>query len=285
MAVASPRFVDRREILEAVTTAAAADVLRDALAAGLDPELDVERVVMDAGTGQLLVMPSVGSRYATVKLVSVGGDPRIQGVCLVFDLATLAVVAMLDGAALTELRTPATSLLAARMLARRSDRVVVIGAGPQGRAHAAALRAEFAPESVEFVDPRAGGNATIAIARAGVICCVTTAREPLFDGSLVANDALVIAIGAHEPEARELDAQLIRRANVVVESRASAFREAGDLILARIQRDAVMTLAELVGVPSIVDDARPRVFKSTGMSWEDNLIAALITESTAAEQL
>jgi ornithine cyclodeaminase/alanine dehydrogenase-like protein (mu-crystallin family) len=158
--------------------------------------------------------------------------------------------------------------------------VVVIGAGPQGEAHAAALQAEFVPESVEFVDPRSGGGAAAAIARAGVVCCVTTAREPLFDGSLVADDALVIAIGSHEPDARELDSQLVRRADLVVESRISAFREAGDLILAKLGRDDVITLAELVAAPIAVDNRRPRIFKATGMSWEDNVVAALVIEST-----
>ena len=58
-------------------------------------------------------MPSTTATHATVKLVSVGGDPRIQGVCVVFDARTLAPVALIDGVALTNLRTPAVSLVAA----------------------------------------------------------------------------------------------------------------------------------------------------------------------------
>ncbi len=49
-----------------------------------------------------------------VKLVTVGGEPRIQGVCVVFDAKTLAPAAVIDGIALTNLRTPAVSALAVR---------------------------------------------------------------------------------------------------------------------------------------------------------------------------
>jgi hypothetical protein len=65
-----------------------------------------------------------------------------------------------------------------------------------------------------------------------VIVCATTAREPLFDGALVRDQATVVAIGSHEPDAREVDERLAGRATVVVESRASALREAGDVIQA-----------------------------------------------------
>ena len=68
------------------------------------------------------------------------------------------------------------------------------------------------------------------MAAADVICCCTTAREPLFDGALVADHACVVAIGSHEPAARETDDRLAARATVVVESRTSALREAGDVI-------------------------------------------------------
>ena len=46
----------------------------------------------------------------------------------------------------------------------------------------------------------------------------------------MADHATVVAIGSHEPEARETDDALARRATVVVESRVSALREAGDVI-------------------------------------------------------
>jgi ornithine cyclodeaminase/alanine dehydrogenase-like protein (mu-crystallin family) len=149
-------------------------------------------------------------------------------------------------------------------------RAVIFGRGPQAHAHAAALAID---DTVLLGrdDPRRDE----LVGAADVICCCTTAREPLFDGSLVADHACVVAIGSHEPAARETDDRLAERATVVVESRASALREAGDVIAAIeagvLAEDELVTLSELVRGAEI--PAGPRLFKSTGMAWEDAVVA------------
>ena len=112
--------------------------LEAALAGGLDPEPQPPRTSVPVGDGELLVMPAAVGPVAAVKLVTVGpAEPRIQGVCVVFDAATLAPVALVDGIALTNLRTAAVSLVAVRRLAAPdARRLVVFGRGPQARAHA-----------------------------------------------------------------------------------------------------------------------------------------------------
>jgi ornithine cyclodeaminase/alanine dehydrogenase-like protein (mu-crystallin family) len=260
-------FVDADAVAR-LGAAAAADALEAALRGGLDPEADPPRSALRAGDGELLVMPSATATHAAVKLVTVGGEPRIQGVCVVFDAATLAPVALVDGVALTTLRTAAVSLVAARRLAPPgASRLVVLGRGPQARAHAGALGLE-----ATFLGR---GDDRAPVAEADVVVCATTAREPLFEGALVRDEALVIAVGSHEPGARELDEQLMRHAAVVVESRASALREAGDVLQAGLGAGDLTTLAELVaGAP--LPPGRPRVFKSTGMSWEDAVVAGAL---------
>jgi ornithine cyclodeaminase/alanine dehydrogenase-like protein (mu-crystallin family) len=118
------------------------------------------------------------------------------------------------------------------------------------------------------------------VSAADIVCCATTAREPLFDGALVADHATVVAIGSHEPEARETDDTLVRRATVVVESRTSALREAGDVIGAIgagvLREDELVTLSDLVCGRAVVDRTRPRLFKSTGMAWEDAVVASAL---------
>ena len=271
-------LIDAEAVARRLGVAEAADALEAALAGGLDPEADPPRTSLPAGGGELLVMPSATASVAAVKLVSVGGDPRIQGVCVVFDTATLAPVALVDGVALTNLRTPAVSLVAARRLAPPdARRLVVFGRGPQGRAHAAAIAAiRPIEETACFGRDASRTEVERAVAQADVICCATTARDPLFDGALVKEGTLVIAVGSHEPEARELDEQLVRRAVVVVESRASALREAGDVIAAGVAPEALVTLAELIAGAAVPAE-RPRVFKSTGMSWEDAVVAGALT--------
>jgi ornithine cyclodeaminase/alanine dehydrogenase-like protein (mu-crystallin family) len=273
-------FVSAADVARRLDAAAAADALEAALATGLDPEADPPRGVLELQGGQLLVMPSAAGAHAAVKLVTVGGEPRVQGVCVVFDAATLAPVALVDGIALTNLRTPAVSALAVRRLASPdARRLLVFGRGPQGRAHAEALRAVRPIEHVDLVG-RDHDGVDALVAAADVICCCTTAREPLFDGALVADHATVVAIGSHEPDARETDDVLARRATVVVESRTSALREAGDVICAvaagALREDELVTLADLVRGRAAPAPGRPVLFKSTGMAWEDAVVAAAL---------
>jgi len=267
---------------DALDPIAAVDALERALLGGLDVDADPPRVALPLGAdgGELLVMPS---SLGAVKLVSIGGDPRIQGVCVVFDPDTLAPVALVDGISLTNLRTAAVSALAVRRLAAPdARRALIFGRGPQGAAHAAALRA-VAPtlEVVDVVGREGAAEAAGAIESYDLICCATTAREPLFDGARVADHATVVAIGSHEPGAREVDGALAGRATVVVESRATALREAGDVILAigegALREDALIELADVVrGAVAVDRAAGPAFFKSTGMAWEDAVVASAV---------
>jgi ornithine cyclodeaminase len=266
-------LLDGAQIARRLTPLAAVDALEAALHGGLDPDGDPPRAAVAAGAGQMLVMPSGAGRHPVVKVVTVGGDPRIQGVCIAFDATSLAPVALLDAIAITNLRTAAVSALAVRHLAvQDARRLVVFGRGPQSRAHIDAISAVRPIASVEVLGRDSAGR-DAAVAGADVICCATTAREPLFDGALVADHATVVAIGSHEPDAREVDGALVGRASVVVESVQTALREAGDLILAEETRpEALIPLAALVRGERAADPARPRLFKSTGMAWEDAVI-------------
>jgi len=278
------RFISAAEVAQRLPAAQAVDVLEAALLAGLDPEAEAPRAVVELGGGQLLVMPSAAAIQPVVKLLTVGGEPRIQGICVVFDTTTLAPVALVDGIALTNLRTASVSALAVRHLAvPDARRLLVFGRGPQAHAHATALRAVRPVEHVHMVG-RDRGSVDELLAAADIICCCTTAREPLFDGELVADHATVVAIGSHEPDARETDGTLASRATIVVESRASALREAGDVILAidagATTADQLVTLSELVRREARPGTDRPRLFKSTGMSWEDAIIASALAKAT-----
>jgi ornithine cyclodeaminase len=202
---------------------------------------------------------------------------------VVFDRETLAPIALIDGIGLTNLRTAAVSALAVRHLATPdAHRLLVFGRGPQAYAHVAAVRAVRSIEQVEMVG-RDRGDVDELVATADVICCCTTAREPLFRGELVADHATVVAIGSHEPDAREIDDDLAGRATIVVESRTSALREAGDVILAidsgATSEDQLVALAEVVRGEAQPTADRPRLFKSTGMSWEDAVVASAVTNT------
>jgi len=267
-------YLDADEVRRRLPIAAAMDALEQALLGGLDPESELPRAVVEVEGGALLVMPSAAAARPVVKLVTVGGRPRVQGVCVAFDGETLAPRAIIDGVAVTNLRTSAVSALAVRHLAApEARRLLILGRGPQAHAHADAVRAVRPIEHVEMLGREGRNRAAAAVAAADIICCCTTAREPLFDGAGVADHATVVAIGSHEPEAREVDEVLAARATVVVESLASALAEAGDVVLAvrsgALRADALVPLAAIVRGEMTPPPDRPRLFKSTGMAWED----------------
>jgi len=302
-------------LIGAVPPHEAIDAITQALADGLDPAADPARAVVPVSAGQLLLMPGEAAGYAGVKVVAVAPDnpahglPRILGSYLLLDGDTLRPLAILDGAALTALRTPAVSAAAARLLAPdRVRRLVVLGSGPQAAGHVRALHEVLTVESVTVLSRTASRAAALAdvvhrelgipargagagdaagstdtaaeIADADVIVCATTAASPLFPASAVRPGALVIAVGSHERDVLELEPGLLARSQVVVEDPATAAREAGEVVTAL--RDNLLDPADLVGLAGLVTGAvtadadRTRVFKSVGMAWEDLVVAARV---------
>ncbi|GIH27744.1 hypothetical protein Aph01nite_60540 [Acrocarpospora phusangensis] len=141
------RFLDA-DAVAALGPAAAIAAITDALRGEVDPAADPPRVAVGLTRGQFLLMPSEAEATAGVKVVTIAPDnpshglPRIQAAYLLFDRETLALRAVLDGTALTTLRTPAVSVAAVlERLPSRPLRVAVIGAGPQAIAHVATLAA------------------------------------------------------------------------------------------------------------------------------------------------
>lgn len=310
---ALPQFGPER-MAGLVTPTGAADALEDVLRSGLDPEGCPQRVALPVPGGELLLMPAASREYTGVKIAGVApgnparGLPRITGSYLLLDGPALTPLALLDGAALTALRTPAVSALALRYLAPAgpAGRLVLFGAGPQAYGHLDAVLAERAPAEAVIVarDPGAAGKlAAYArsrglpartggpgdVAGADLVVCCTTAREPLFDGRLVDPGALVVAVGSHEPDARETDTALVRRAAVYVESRAAALREAGDLLIPEAEGaigpgHISGTLADLVcgRIPRGGRPSCPQLFKSVGMAWEDLAVAVALFRAAGA---
>jgi ornithine cyclodeaminase/alanine dehydrogenase-like protein (mu-crystallin family) len=262
------------------------------------------RTAVDVRAGQLLLMAAHAGDYAGVKVATIAPDnptrgiPRVQGEYLLFAASTLATLAVVDGTALTARRTAAVSALAVDLLASPdAAHLVVFGTGPQALAHVSAITAirpvreltvigRRPDRAAEFI-ARCAIPATVgppeSVASADVVVCATTARAPLFDSSRLRPSATVVAVGSHEPSAREVDTGLVARATVVVESRASAGREAGDVLLAvadgvPAEQAVDGDLAELVAGRVPLPSDRPRLFKSVGEAWEDLAVAAAVYE-------
>jgi ornithine cyclodeaminase len=286
------------DAVAALGPAAAVQAIVDALRGGMDPAADHARIPVPLSHGQFLLMPSEADASAGIKVVTVAPDnpelglPRIQAAYLLFDRTTLALRAVLDGTALTTLRTPAVSVAAVLgRLPERPLRVAVVGAGPQATGHAATLAAVRPVERITYLvrdpsrtalDAVALGSrpADDALRSADVVVCATSARTPVLDSRLLRDDVVVVAVGSHEPDARELDAALLGRASVVVEDVATALREAGDVVMAIVEgalaESDLLTMRDVVTGAAVAPSDRPLVFKSVGMSWEDLFVAEAV---------
>lgn len=305
-------YISGPELHQLLPGATAVDALEDGFLARAEiGAVDTPRTVLEHELGDFLLMPAVGPEGAGAKLVTAvpsnpeRGLPLINGLYLLFSRDALTPELLIDGASLTQLRTAAVSTLAARHLARReSRRLVVFGAGVQAEAHVRALRELLPIEEVTIVassphSPRAaalreqlrdsGLDAAIGrpddIAGADLVCTCTTATAPVFDSSLLSAGTHVTAVGAYKPGMCEFDVDLCRRALLVVETLAAAREEAGDLI----QALAAGVLREPAFGHELGDLLRGKVrresadqvtlFKSVGLPSEDLIIARAAAES------
>jgi ornithine cyclodeaminase len=288
--------------------ARAIDALEEAFGTE-DPSGGPLRTSVDTPSGSLLLMPAAGERGVGVKLVTLSPDnpardlPLIHAVYVLFDGDTQAPRALLEGAALTALRTAAVSGLATRHLARAdAERLVLFGAGVQATSHLEAMftvrpirdvvvvsRSEGPARALVDAARSAGADARIGtpedLSRADVVCTCTTSPEPLFDGSSLPRGCHVNAIGSYRPTTRELDTETVRRARVVVETREVALEEAGDLLVplgeGAIGPDHVIAdLAELVrGAEVRRSPEDVTLFEGVGMAFEDLVVATAIHDA------
>ncbi len=304
-------FIDAAQLQALLNPAVAVAALEEALRGGLDPELDSPRLFAPLDAGEFLLMPAQSAKYAGVKVATIApgnpaqGHPKIQGTYLLLDKATLAPLAAMDGAELTLVRTPAVTAMAVKALlalrgAPSAGSVVVFGTSLQADRHIAALAAVCGIDSLVVVGRGAGGARALAdkwaatgmaarvgskddLAGADTIICATSSQVPVFDGALPGDSAVVAAIGSHGLDAREVDSVLARRAEVVVEGRASALREAGDLIPARSaaewQDRGLATLSDLVCGRFAPEAGRPLLYTGVGMAWEDIVVAGRAFEA------
>jgi ornithine cyclodeaminase len=304
------RVYSAAEVHAALPWRALAQALEAAFVAG-DTEVPLRHAHPLGEGGSLLLMPAWSASALGVKLVTVMpqaaalGLPSVQANYLLSDRHTGAPLALLDGEALTVRRTAAASALAAQRLARvDARRLLMVGAGHLApwlvRAHVAlqpALshisiwarqsdRAEVVAQQLrsEGLDAEAVADLASAVAQADVVSCATTATVPLVQGAWLQPGTHLDLVGGFRADMREADDAAVGRcACIVVDTRAGALAEAGDLVqplargvitLARISGD----LAELLRGDCTGRTHRDQItlFKSVGTALEDLAAAQLV---------
>ncbi|MBA3844078.1 MAG: ornithine cyclodeaminase family protein [Actinobacteria bacterium] len=254
------------------------------------------RVRLDIPDGVFAVMPCVdrGLGLAGLKTFAwtPGGAPFLV---VLLSLAEHRIEAVLEAAALGELRTAAASAVAARHLARPDATTLgIFECGRQAASHVVALRAAF--PAIEHVivhgrsaerrdafcrehDARPAASPAEA-ARCDIVVTATTSTELVVRGKWLTAGAFVCAVGANEPASRELDDEvLLRAATISVDLLEQARAEVGDLI--DPARRGVVRWSDVVELHTIVagdtpgrqSDAEITLFKSSGLAAWDLALA------------
>jgi ornithine cyclodeaminase len=241
--------------------------------------------------------------WALKEIVITPGNPARgldahQGAVLLHDGETGRLTAIMNASPVTEIRTAAVSAVATRALARPdAERVAILGAGVQARAHVHAMRAVLRDPEIriwarrlEAAEELAGELGAIvapsvdaALFGAEVVCTTTAAREPIVERRWLARGAHVNAVGACLPTVRELDTETVAHASLFTDRRESCLHEAGDYVLAAAEgaigpEHIEAELGEvLAGMhPGRGSEDELTVFESLGIAVEDLAAAELV---------
>jgi ornithine cyclodeaminase/alanine dehydrogenase-like protein (mu-crystallin family) len=305
-------ILSHRDVLAALQPEACAGAMAAVLAkqAGGETYMPLRSVMMPPdAAGFMGLMPSWRGRqhgdagaFAVKSVCIMPGNPARgldahQGLVTLFDGESGVPTAILDAAAITEIRTAAVTAVATGLLARRDARTLaILGAGTQARAHLRALARVREFERLRVYAPT-GAHARALIEQAGdvraeltvaesaedavrgadVVVTATSSREPVLRRDWLKPGAHVNAVGASTPQAREIDTATVAASALFCDSRESLRNEAGEFQLAI--REGLITgqehvraeLGEVLAgtAPGRRDAAELTLFRSLGLAVED----------------
>jgi alanine dehydrogenase len=243
-----PLYLTESEVAELLTPADAVHVVEECfqrIARGGVENRPRTRLRVEDGV--FAVMAAADAELARAGLKAYtwlsGGTPFVV---VLFDLERSQLAAVIEADKLGQLRTGGASGVAAKYLAKSNARTLgVIGCGWQAESQVACIRA--ACPTIERVvaycrseerleafcrkfDAEAGETHRDPAEQA-IVVTATTSKDPVLRGEWLQPGALVCAVGANEPRARELDNAVLERATFVCcDSREQSKEESGDLI-------------------------------------------------------
>lgn len=317
------RVIDYNTASELLTMEACIPVMEEVLAdlsAGR-AEMSLRQVVPLEKPNLLGLMPGFlrKSGVAGAKLISVfphnhmSGSPSHQGAVALFDTQTGALLAVVDGRAITAVRTAAVSAVATRALAREDSAVLaILGTGEQAASHLEAMLQvrsirqlrvwsrtpgkaqrfiEEQTEALQGVEASAAASVREAVEEADIICTVTASTEPVLRGEWVQAGAHINAVGACRAPDRELDSALVAAARLYVDRMESARNEAGDYLVPL--QEGVIPDTHMLGelgellegrIEGRTGSGEITLFKSLGLAIEDLAAAHYIYNQAVLRQ-
>ncbi len=272
--------------------------------------------ITNPAPGLTLIMPGIigGKMNAlATKIVSVYKQnpekynmPTVLAKIMVQDINTGDIVGIMDGSLITAMRTGAATGVSVKYLARKNSTILgIYSAGVQARKQVSAvfwglneklekckvydLKKEVASEFKKELEKELGIEIEIVesgddlLLDADIIVAATTSTTPLFSGDKVAEGTHISSIGAHAPEARELDSIIIRRASLLTAGlKEACLAEAGDYIIpineGIISENDIVSIGEIIAgnISGRTSDSEITVFKSVGISVQDVAVGKLV---------
>lgn len=272
-------------------------------------------------SGSHLSMPATiydgEKEYTAVKLVTICPDnpsrdmPTTTALITVSDNDTGAILAIMDGIYITQVRTAALSGIATKYMAKPDcQSVAVVGCGGMAyeQLHAVlTVRPEIktvylwnrSSEGAEQfktrferdysqwkVDISICKDINDAICDADIINVATRATEGLFDSEHIKSEVHINAVGAYQPSMKEISNEVIANSDmVVVDDLVGSRHEAGDLIQAHDSEDCTWTWSDLSGdlqalVTKEIVKSEPGItlFKSVGAASFDAAVALYVAK-------
>jgi ornithine cyclodeaminase/alanine dehydrogenase len=307
-------FIRGQEISQILTMTEAIKAVEDGfLSLYQGKVLMPKRTVLNTGINgsTLLTMPVLvesNSPSMAVKVITVYPQnpvlfslPAIQGLVILYDPEKGKPLAIIDGAALTAIRTGAAGGVAAKYLAREDSKTVTLfGVGAQGETQLEAICTVCLIKKAFVItnnDPRERpflekmkeklgieliltGDKKSALEQSDIVITATNSCTPLFDGRWVKPGTHITAIGSYKPDFRELDTETIKRSRIFVDSLDAAKEEAGDLIIP-VSEGAITwdSVAGEIGaviageIPGRKSREEITLFKSVGLAVQDAVVA------------
>ncbi len=306
------KIVESAEVYERLTTDKCLDLMREALV--LLEEGKATQPVRASDylpQGELFAfMPAYlgqhdyfGAKLLTSFPQNAGtGWPSFMGYIVLFESEHGSFVGMADSTAVTAIRTGCVSGVATDLLACKDSHVLaILGAGTQGRSHLPAMLAvrpgiddvriyDIDPQAAERyaaeqgekygVPIRACATVAEAVADADIVCTVTLAADPILTRSMVKPGCHINAVGAFEPQKREIATDLVVASKLYADQLEALNAEAGDYLIplaeGAITTEHVRgTIGQLLlgQVPGRESDEDITMFEALGLAVEDVICA------------
>lgn len=306
-----PLFLTDADVEALADLPAAIEAVRAAYRSDANDQRDPGRIFADSGREWMRVMPAVPSSGRLFGAKSINGSfadgLRVSYLISLFDKETTDLVALVDGNRVTGLRTAATTAVGTAAIVPRRPLVVgVIGSGFEAQSHTSALALVTEFDTVRVFSPTeknretfaehftaelgvpvtAVDTAEAAVRGADLILCAARSRDesPTIEADWVGADATVVSIGSTTPAQRELPAELVARASLIVADNVDeVVRGSGDMLAARahgVDVDGVTASLNTVLLGRVEVDCNRgiRIYKSTGSGLQDIVVAETLVD-------